>query len=73
MARGEVGGDSRGKRGKGHEGACMEDTWTGTRRGRIKGGRWGWLGLGRGSGGEKWRQLCLNTIKKCEKINLPIH
>ena len=34
-----------------------------TKRGRSKGGRWGWLGLG-GVMWEKWRQLYLNNNKK---------
>ena len=32
----------------------IKDTWTKPKRGRIKGGRWGWLGLG-GVVGGKWR------------------
>ena len=39
-----------------------------TKAGRIKGGRWGWLGLGGVMGG-KWRQLYLNN-KKLKKKNL---
>ena len=37
--------------------------------GRIKGGRWGWMGQGGVQGG-KWRQLYLNNSKKIiKKIN----
>ena len=39
-----------GERGKGHHGACIKDTWTKPKWGRIEGGWWGWLGWG-GSGG----------------------
>ena len=28
VTRSEVGGDNRGKRGKGSQGTCMKDTWT---------------------------------------------
>ena len=38
-----------------------------TKGGRIKGGKWGWLGWRR----EEWRQLYLNNNKKkLKKINL---
>ena len=36
---------------KGHQGTCIKDPWTKPKRGRIKGGRWGWLGSGRVGGG----------------------
>ena len=48
---------------------CIKNTWIKPKGGRIKGGRWGWLGWG-GMVGGKWRQLCLNnnrTIKKKKK------
>ena len=35
-----------GKKGKGQQGTCIKDTWTKPKRGRIKGGRWGWVGHG---------------------------
>ena len=40
-------GGGRG-RGKGCQGACVKDTWSKPDWGRIKGGRWGWLGAGVG-------------------------
>ena len=64
LTRGEVGADNGGKGGsvarnmyKGH----MDKA-----KGRIKGGKWGWLG---GRGGE-WRQLYLNNNKKNKKKRL---
>ena len=42
---------------------CIKDTWTKSKRGRNKGGKWGWLGWGR-EVGEKWRQLHLTNNKK---------
>ena len=45
---------------EGFSGTCIKDTWTKPKRGRIKGGKWGWLRLG-GVEGEKWRQLYLNN------------
>ena len=33
-----------GGRKEGFSGTCIKDTWTKPKRGRIKGGRWGWLG-----------------------------
>ena len=57
-----MGVDNGGDRGrvfrnmyKGHMGK--------TKRGRIKGGNWGWLGCG-GEVWEKWRPLYLNNNKK---------
>ena len=35
-----------GKRGKGHQGTCIKDTWTKSKGDRIEGGRWGWMRLG---------------------------
>ena len=35
--------------GEGLSGTCIKDTWTKPKGARIKGGRWGWLGLG-----EQW-------------------
>ena len=31
--------DNKGKKGKGHQGTCIKDTWTKPKRGRIKRGR----------------------------------
>ena len=56
------GGDNGGKR-EGFSGTSMKDTWTKTRGGGIRDGRWGCLGWG-GLVGEKWRQLYLNNNKK---------
>ena len=36
-----------GKKGGGFSGTCIKDTWTKPKRGRIKGGKWGWLGWGK--------------------------
>ena len=57
-----MGGDDGGKREKGYQGTCIKDTRTKPKGGRIKGGRWGWVGMGgvRGNG----RQLYLNNNKK---------
>ena len=52
-----------GAKGEGFSGTSIKDTWTKPKRGRIEGGRWGWLGSG-GSGGGIWRQLYLNNNKK---------
>ena len=51
----------RGK-GEGFSGTYIKDTWTKPNRGRIEGGKWGWLGW-RGVVGIKWRQLYLNNNK----------
>ena len=56
VTRREAGGDNRGKRGKGHQGTCIRDTWTKPKAGGFEGGRWGWLGCV-GVVGEKQRQL----------------
>ena len=42
-------GDNLEKR-KSHQGIYIKDPWTKPKRGRIKGGRWGWVGQGRGGG-----------------------
>ena len=42
--RGDMGGDNGGKKGKGHQGTCIKDTWTKPKRGKIEGGKWGGLG-----------------------------
>ena len=55
---GEGVGDNRRKKGKGHKGTCIRDTWTKPKGVRIEGGRQGMDGVG--SGGGKWRQLYLN-------------
>ena len=46
-----MGGDNGRKKGKGHQGTCIKDPWTKPKGGRIEGGRWGWVGLGRVVGG----------------------
>ena len=46
VTRGEVGGDNGAKRGKGFSGTTIKDTWTKSKEGRIKGGKWGWLRRG---------------------------
>ena len=61
-----MGGDNRGKKGKGCQGTCIKDPWTKSKGGRIEGGRWGWVGQGRVVEG-KWRQLYLNNNKKRKK------
>ena len=38
------------KGGKGHQGTCIKDPWTKPKGRRIKGGKWGWLGM------EWWRE-----------------
>ena len=55
-----------GGKGEGFSGKCIKDTWTKPKGGRIKGGKWGWLGW-EGVVGGTWRQLYLNNKKKCEK------
>ena len=52
--------------GEGFSGTDIKDTWTNPKRGRIEGGRWGWLGWGQVVGG-KQRQLYLNNNKKRKK------
>ena len=44
VTSGEVGGVSGGK-GEGFSGTTIKDIWTKPKGGRIKGGKWGWLGL----------------------------
>ena len=39
-----------GEEGEGFSGTSMKDTWTKPKRGRIKGEKWEWLGVG-GVGG----------------------
>ena len=41
-------------KGKGHQVTHIKDTWTKPKVGRIKSGRWGWVGWGAVKG-EKWR------------------
>ena len=52
-----------GGKGEGFSGTSIKDTWTKPKGGRIKGGKWGWLGWW-GVVEEKWRQLYLNNNKK---------
>ena len=42
-----MGGDNRGKKGKGCQGTCIKDPWTKSKGGRIEDGRWAWVGLGK--------------------------
>ena len=55
--------DNGGKKGKGHQGTCIKEPLTKSKRGRIEDGRWGWLGRGKVVMGS-WRQLYLNNNKK---------
>ena len=41
-----MGQDNGGKWGKGCQGMRVKDTWTKPKRGRIEGGRRGWVGQG---------------------------
>ena len=34
--------DNGGKKGKGHQGTCIKDSWTKPKWGRSEGGRWEW-------------------------------
>ena len=43
VTRGEVGGDNGGNRGKGFQ-SIFKGHMDKTKVGRIKGGKWGWLG-----------------------------
>ena len=47
-------------------GTSIKDTWTKPKRGRIKGRKWGWLGLG-GSGREKMETTVLEKQLKNKK------
>ena len=67
MTRGERGRDDGGK-GEGFAGTIIKDTWTKTRRGGNRGGKWGGLGWWGGAGG-KGRKLYLNNNKKKFKKN----
>ena len=40
----------------GHQGTCTELPWTMSKRGRIEGEKWGWVGWEKVVAG-KWRQL----------------
>ena len=53
-----------GEKGKGFTGTIVKDTWTITRGGGNRGGKWGRLGWWGGVGG-KGRKLYLNNNKKC--------
>ena len=35
------------KKGKGHQGTCIKDSWTKPKGGRIEGGTWGWVEWGK--------------------------
>ena len=56
------------EREKGSPGTCIKDPWT-KPWGRIKGGRWGWVGQRKVVAG-KWRQLYLNNnfLKKTYEL-----
>ena len=54
------------KKVEGWKGACLKDTWTKPKGGRIEDGRRGWVQQ-RGVVGGKWRQLYLNNNKKEKK------
>ena len=53
-----------GAKGKGFTGSVINDTWTITRRGGNRGGKWGGLGWW-GGVKRKDRKLYLNKNKKC--------
>ena len=55
-----------GENVEGFSGTTIKDTWTKPRVSGIRGGRWGWLGLGEVEG-EKFRQLYLNNYKIFKK------
>ena len=42
--------------GEGLSGTCIKDTWTKPKGDMIKGGKWGWLGLG------EWEQEMETTV-----------
>ena len=52
-----------GKKGKGCQGTCINDSWTKPKGGRTEGGRGGRVGQGKVVAG-KWRLLYLNNNKK---------
>ena len=56
-----------GGEGERFSGRTIKDTWTKTRGGGIRGGRWEWLGGGKK--GRKGRQLYLNK-KKIKKLKV---
>ena len=41
-----------GKEAKSNQETCVKDPWTKPKRGRIEGGRWGWVGQVEHGGGE---------------------
>ena len=58
--------NNEGKKGKACQRICIKDPWTKPKKGRIEGGRWGWVGLGKVVAG-KWRQLYLDNNLKNTK------
>ena len=72
VTRGKRGGDNRGKKEKGCQETSIKDTWTKPKRGRIEGGRWGWMGQGRLMGGKMettvLEQQLKNKIKSRENM-----
>ena len=40
------GGNNEWRKGKGHQGTCIKDTWTKPKEGRMEGRRSGWVGQG---------------------------
>ena len=68
VTRGEVGGDTGGKKGEGFSRTSIKDTWTKPKGvGQMVGSGDGWGG---GSCGGKWRQLYLNHNEKTNSICL---
>ena len=47
-----MGGDNGRKKWEGFSGTSIKDTWTKPKEGRIKGGKWGWLGCRESSRGK---------------------
>ena len=41
-----------GKEGKGHQGTYIKDIWTKPKGRKIEGGKWGWVGQGKGVAGK---------------------
>ena len=60
-----MGRDNGGEKGEGFSGRCIKDTWTKPKGGRIKGGKWGWLGWRENGDNYTW------TVKKNVKKKHP--
>ena len=52
-----------GKKGKGHQGTCIKDTWTKPKGSRFEGGRWGSVGRGQGVWGEMETNVLEQKLK----------